>query len=168
MYINQNDRWVSLLDQVEENYNNTYHTTLRKTPMEVYNGKSDDVKEIVNNIQNKASKAYSNNVKLNVGDRVRVFIENKNSKLQQDFTDEIFIINKVINSRKVAALPQYQIKDLSGQIVKGYFNISKLLLINNVESAPNQAKKTKRLKKLSKREMLDIEQSNIINTKRRA
>ena len=55
--------WVSVLNDILENYNNSYHRTLKGTPMEVYGGKKKSPISL---------EFYVSDSKIKVGDKVRI------------------------------------------------------------------------------------------------
>lgn len=169
MYINQNNRWLNLLDTVEDNYNNTINATTKKTPNELYNSSIEKQTEIATNIKNEKAKGYAEtDTVLKVGEKVRVIIPKKKGKLDQNYTDEIFTINKVISgSKESSSTSRYQLIDENNVIIKGYYSISRLLVVKSIEEAPSQKQIEKKYKKLSRAELAGISQDNIIDGKRK-
>ena len=94
--------WLSILPAIVENYNNTVHTTTKRTPEEVYNNINfqSEVKQIF-----QAKQLETNPVNdLFIGDQICTlhinFIQRQKNKLLkgyiQQWSDEISIIKRVI------------------------------------------------------------------------
>ena len=95
---------INKLDDIVNEYNNTYHTTIKIKPIDVKNNTYIDTDKETNN----------EDPKFKVGDRVRI------SKYQNIFTkgympnwsEEVFVIKKVKNN---------VINDLNGEEIVGTF-----------------------------------------------
>ena len=96
--------YINKLDDIVNEYNNTYHTTIKIKPIDVKNNTYIDTDKETNN----------EDPKFKVGDRVRI------SKYQNIFTkgympnwsEEVFVIKKVKNN---------VINDLNGEEIVGTF-----------------------------------------------
>jgi len=111
------------------NYNNSYHRTIKRAPVQV---NSENENEILNNtfrINKKETK-----FKFKVGDKVRI------SKVKRTFekgytpnwTEEIFTISK----RFPRQPPVYTIKDQMGEVLQGVFYESELQKIDMDDEPP--------------------------------
>ncbi len=170
LYIQQNNNWVDMLDDVENAYNDTFNTTTKHTPNELYNGSLGKQTEVADQIKNDKAKGYSGNTeKFEINDHVRVLIaKKKDSKLEQNYTQEVFKIKSILKGKVESnSVDRYKITDLGGVPVKGTYNASRLLKIGSIQNAPGQKNIKEKLKKLSRAELDGIDESNILNTKRR-
>ena len=101
--------YIDKLDDIVNKYNNTYHSTIKKKPVDVENNTYIDFKNDVNDVD----------PKFKVGDHVRI------SKCKNIFAkgympncpEEIFVIKKV----KTIVTWAYVINDLNGEEIIGTF-----------------------------------------------
>lgn len=160
-YENGNERWLGILRQVEDNYNETINRNTKKTPNELYK---------TQNIEEEAQKQKENKQTLNQqvkeidkGQTVRILIENKKSKMQQNYSQEIYKVSRVVKPKELYATTRYVLIDSQGKTVKGLYNISKLLAVE----IPNSVSEERdNFVKLPRSETKDINIKNIISTKR--
>ena len=125
--INGNQKWVKILPEVLKEYNNKIPSVIKTTPKEA----SENPKTLENIIrENNFSNEHKNHFtqlltnkkkkpKFKKGNRVRIF--RYKSHFEKGYTikwtNQIFIINKIINSSPIT----YEIKDLNGEIIEGRF-----------------------------------------------
>ena len=113
--------YINKLDDIVDEYNNTYHTTIKMKPIDVKDNTYSNVDKEVNN----------NDPKFKVGDRVRI------SKYKNIFakgfipnwSEEVFVIKKVKNTISWT----YVINDLNGEEIIGAFYEKELLKTNQEE-----------------------------------
>ena len=113
--------YIDQLDDIVDEYNNTYHTTIKMKPI--------DVKD--NTYINTSKKINYKDPKFKVGDRVRI------SKYKNIFTkgyvpnwsEEVFVIKKAKNT----VLWTYAINDLNGEEIIGTFYEKELQKTNQEE-----------------------------------
>ena len=108
--------WINIIDELVYNYNNSYHRSIKMTPVEGSLKKNSKI--VYNNLfpklQSKPVKS-----KFSIGDRVRISKKRKDfaKGYLPNFTEEVFIVVKVLKTE-----PQtYIIKDLNGEEIKGTF-----------------------------------------------
>ena len=108
--------WINIIDELVYNYNNSYHRSIKMTPVEGSLKKNSKI--VYNNLfpklQSKPVKS-----KFLMGDRVRISKKRKDfaKGYLPNFTEEVFIVVKVLKTE-----PQtYIIKDLNGDEIKGTF-----------------------------------------------
>ena len=113
--------YIDKLDDIVDEYNNTYHTTIKMKPI--------DVKD--NTFINTDKEINNKDPKFKVGDRVRI------SKYKSIFakgympnwSEEVFVIKKVKNT----VLWTYVINDLNGEEITGTFYEKELQKTNQEE-----------------------------------
>jgi hypothetical protein len=124
-----NRKYIDILPELVDSYNNTYHRTIKSKPLEV-TIKNED--QIWKNIYG-YDKTYGNetfvNPKFKIGDKVRI---SKNKGIFEkgytpNWTREIFLIDKLY----VQNPPTYIIKDLNDEIIDGRFYEQELQKINH-------------------------------------
>jgi len=109
-------KWVDILPDLVDNYNNSYHRSIKMTPHEasmeqnskiVYANLFPEIKTVVRK------------PKFKIGDRVRISRKRKdfNKGYLPNFTRELFIISKLLETKPVT----YRLKDMSGEEVIGSF-----------------------------------------------
>jgi hypothetical protein len=110
-----NYKWLSKLDDITKQYNNTYHHTIKMKPSMV-NKKNEE--NILKSVYTHVKIANKNN-KYSVGDYVR--ISKHRSVFEKGYTpnwsNEIFIINKV----RLTNPTTYLLKDKKGEDILGGF-----------------------------------------------
>ena len=105
---NNTTKYYNILDALVDDYNNTYHTTIKMTPVEA---SRIEVRQTIT--------ISTNNPKFKVGDRVRITKKKKffEKGYTPNWTNEIFVIDKVIDTNPVT----YKIKDLNNEEIIGSF-----------------------------------------------
>ena len=111
---NNNTIYYNILDQLVENYNNKYHSTIKMTPIE---GSKKINENNIKNIHNfERTKKLS---KFKIGDRVRLSLEKNifEKSYETNWTQEIFVIYDI----KYSNVPYYYLKDLNNKKLEGTF-----------------------------------------------
>jgi transposase InsO family protein len=142
-----NNRYIEVLDDIVQSYNNSYHRSIKTSPNSVnkdneakiflqlykYNKKEGDLTEI--------------DLKFKIGDKVRI---SKSKSLfqkgyEQNWTFEFFFIEKIIPSHP----PTYILKDIAGEELSGTFYDKELQKVEQKEEVYRIEKilKTKTYKK---------------------
>jgi len=107
--------YLDVLPEMVEKYNNTYHRSIKMTPVQASNPKNSE-KVYFNLYKNMPEKTEP---KFQIGDRVRIF-KKKNifdKGFTTNWTKELFIITEVQNTIP----PTYKIQDLNGENIEGTF-----------------------------------------------
>ena len=130
---NGTHRYIDVLDQFINSYNNTVHRSTKMTPNEI---KDEDINQVFYNLygfENRRQllmEIFKNKTKLQHGDHVRVpEMKNKFSKgYAQNFTDRIFTIRQGVRGSN---RPTYILNDNVGKRVAGKFYPEEVQKINN-------------------------------------
>lgn len=119
-----NYKWIDILDELINEYNNSYHSTIKMKPIEV---NKDNEKEVLNNIYGD-NKLKKEKPKFKLNDYVR--ISKYKGIFEKGYTPnwsmEVFQINKIIYSSPIT----YMIKDLNEEEIKGKFYTQELMKTN--------------------------------------
>jgi len=121
MTTNQTTKYINVLQNLLDEYNNKYHTYIKMTPFQATDpeNKSTVLNNLYSNIQPLSSKPT-----LNIGDRVR--IQKYKNIFEKGYapkwTIEIFVVDKVNNTNSIT----YKIKDLSEEPILGSFYAEEL------------------------------------------
>ena len=111
---NSNTIFYNILDELVNNYNNKYHSTIKMTPVE---GSKKVNENKIKNIYNfeKTKKPG----KFKIGDRVRLSLEKNifEKSYETNWTEEIFEIYDI----KYSNVPYYYLKDLNNEKLQGTF-----------------------------------------------
>ena len=111
---NNNTIFYNILDELVNNYNNKYHSTIKMAPIEG-SKKINEMK--IKNIYNfeKTKKPG----KFKIGDRVRISLEKNifEKGYETNWTQEIFVIYDI----KYSNVPYYYLKDLNNEKLQGTF-----------------------------------------------
>lgn len=111
-----NNKWIDVIDDLVYNYNNSYHSSIKMTPIQGSMTKNKD--RVYHNLYGK-SKQIILRTKFKEGDKIRI------SKWKGTFAKgylpnykkELFTISKVLNTVPVT----YKVQDLNGEQVEGMF-----------------------------------------------
>ena len=111
---NNNTIFYNILDELVNNYNNKYHSTIKMTPIE--GSKKINEKKIKNIYNFEKTKKPG---KFKIGDRVRISLEKNifEKGYETNWTQEIFIIYDI----KYSNVPYYYLKDLNNEKLDGTF-----------------------------------------------
>ena len=126
-------RWIDVLDQIVNNYNETPHSTHGLKPNDVT---EDNRKEVYKSMFPK--RKFIRDCRLEKGDKVRIIREKK--KFEKGYTpnwsDDIYVIVDVQQSNDVC---WYKVEDLSGKVKEGiwYYNQLNLVQKNDSTSSSN-------------------------------
>ena len=113
--------YIDKLDDIVNEYNNTYHTSIKMMPVDVKDNAYIDFKKEINDQDHK----------FKVGDRVRIS-KYKNifaKRYMPNWSEEIFVIKKIKNTVRWT----YVINDLNGEEIIGTFYEKELLGTNQQE-----------------------------------
>ncbi len=114
-------KWIDKLEEIQDNYNNTYHRVIKRTPNEVtWDNRKEVFKVMYPEIKDRTK------CKLKEGDRVRLAIYKDifDKGYVQNWTTEIYTVVKVFQKLGVC---WYQIADQSGAIYpkkKYYYDLN--------------------------------------------
>lgn len=117
MHANNTKRYIDVLPKLLKNYNNSYHRSIKMTPVEA--SKEENESQVYKNLYIK--KKVIGKPKFKIGDRVRIStIKKKFGKVDDStFTEEIFIVSEVLKT--ILDPFTYKVKDLNGEEIKGAF-----------------------------------------------
>lgn len=143
------NHWPQHLQEYVDNYNNSYHSTIKTTP----NQAMENIPQVAKNIEERAIKLkLLPKNKLMKGDKVRVKIfKGKLDKYSKpNWSKAIYHIYKVIRSEKPYMQTKYRLINSDGQVSKNFYVSNDLLRVNRVLLPPAiiQAKKDEEEKKL--------------------
>jgi len=114
------NRYIDILEEIVDSYNNTYHSKLKMAPIEVT---AETEGEALKNLYSKdlwQTKREKPNPSLKLGDTVRIsggdapFIKGYKGR----WTEELFVINKIKPS---SPRPLYKLTAMDGEEIKGIF-----------------------------------------------
>ena len=121
---NTTQKYVDVLPNMVEKYNNTYHRSIKLTPSDARN--TAIYQHVHNALYAKVNARKPTSPKFHVGDKVR--IKRKNGTFEEGFTpnwtEEVFTISSV----KATKPPTYTMKDTLGEAVDGTFYEQELQL----------------------------------------
>ena len=111
---NNNTIFYNVLDELVNNYNNKYHSTIKMTPIE--GSKKINEKNIKNIYNFEITKKLG---KFKIGDKVRISLEKNifEKGYETNWTEEIFEIYNI----KYSNVPYYYLKDLNNEKLDGTF-----------------------------------------------
>ena len=110
---NNNTIFYKILDELVNNYNNKYHSTIKMTRIEGSKKINEKIKSIYNfEITKKPGK-------FKIGDRVRISLEKNifEKGYETNWTQDFFVINDI----KYSNVPYYYLKDLKNEKLDGTF-----------------------------------------------
>jgi len=117
----QTSKYIDVLQQLLDKYNNKYHSSIKMTPFEASQPENRD--KVMSNLYSNI-KQVKNTRKLKIGDRVRIYAYKElfTKGYKPRWTKEIFVIDDVRKTNPIT----YKIKDLDGEPVLGSFYIQEL------------------------------------------
>jgi hypothetical protein len=117
-YKNTN-RYVDVLDKLLVNYNKTWHSSIKMTPLKA----TKNAVEAFENLFPEAVRSVKAPTKLRVGDYVRMLFKPDKFRrgFQVQWTEEIFKIVKVERPSLYRAFPLFGVEDLNGESIQGTF-----------------------------------------------
>ena len=126
--LNNNTIWISDLDKLVEEYNNSYHRSIKMSPFNASKKSNENI--VTNNLYN--FKITNKKPKFKINDKVRVsLLKNTFEKsYTSNWSEEIFIIDNI----KTSNVYYYFLKDLSGEKLDGSFYEQELLKTNMKEN----------------------------------
>ena len=115
---NNNHRWVDHLQGVVDNYNQSYHRSIKMRPADVEPKHTQHILKALYPKRKYLTRRYR------VGDRVRIVKVRKRFQKgsEQLWTEEIFVIEKVKTTKPIT----YILKDSKGEIISGGFYFEEL------------------------------------------
>ena len=119
--LNNNAIWINDLDKLVNEYNNSYHRSIKMKPINATLKSNENI--VRNNLYN--FKNTNKKPKFSIGDKVRVsLLKSPFEKFYtSNCTEEIFIIDNI----KTSNVHYYFLKDLNGEKIDGMFYQEELL-----------------------------------------
>ena len=120
--LNSNNKWIDIIDDVINSYNNSFHRSIKMKPVDV---KMEHVAILRHRLN------YNGNTKpakFKVGHKVRIIKKKKRfeNEYKPSWTDEIFIINKLNPTNPIT----YMLIDNNGENIIGSFYHEELQHVN--------------------------------------
>ena len=114
-------KYIDVLNQLLQDYNNKYHTSIKMTPFEASDPENSS--EVFKNLYPPAEVDTKQPFK--VGDRVRIYRYKLHFEkgYKPNWTEEIFIVTEVVKTNPIT----YRIKDLNDEPILGTFYRQELL-----------------------------------------
>lgn len=111
VHLYKNKRWIDVVFEIVDEYNNTYHHTIKMKPKDVT---KDNEALLLSTIYN--YRLTTKKPKFKIGDRVRLSknVDAFKNKFKTNWTKEIFIISEVLRSNVI----YYKVVDESGKEIK--------------------------------------------------
>ena len=128
----QTHRWVDILPAITDSYNKTYHRSIKRSSASVKISDSVDLWKLQYQSTPKTTKTKTQKLthvasyKFKVGDLVRVSFIRRQFQREYDerWSRELFVVNRRFMRENI---PQYQLKDYSGEIISGTFYQNQLI-----------------------------------------
>lgn len=114
-------KYIDVLQQLIDEYNNRYHTSIKMTPVEASDVKNAD--KVRENLY--GHETVDPIKKFKAGDRVRIYRYKKHFEkgYKPNWTKEIFVVTDVVETNPIT----YKIKDLNNEPILGAFYRQELL-----------------------------------------
>jgi len=114
---NSTRKYIDILDEFVNRYNNTVHSSIKMTPTEA--NKRENETQVWRNLYGDYSPPERKAPKFSIDDKVR--ITEKKSIFEKGYTpcwtEEIFVVSEVSYTDSIT----YKLKDLNGEEIKGSF-----------------------------------------------
>src|SRR5277367_4469193 len=124
-----NYRYMDILQDLVQNYNNTFHRSIQRPPGSVKTGK--DSKKVFKLLYPKLKKKRP---KFKIGNTVRISMSRNvfaRGFKEGNWSEEIFTIHSIVTKYTV---PVYRLKDFNGEILKGAFYEKEIQKVGNPAS----------------------------------
>lgn len=137
---NDNENWIDHYKDITDNYNNTFHATLKATPLEAFAPERHDW--IFENIlaSSEGQDASEDESDLEVGDPVRLALRAETFERDaQTYSKNVYKIDRVIkgrSGRNGQGKIRYRISDAKGVLLLGEYDRSELQHVPVIETAP--------------------------------
>ena len=115
---NNNTVYWNKLDKLVDDYNNSYHSSIKMSPTEA--SKKENEKQVFTNLYEDEIYLKPKKPKFSIGDKVRLSKYKRrifDKGYTPNWTEEVFVIDKVILTKPVT----YHVVDLLGEKVEGSF-----------------------------------------------
>ena len=111
-----NKKWINIVDDLVYNYNNTYHRSIKMTPIE--GSKKENETKVFKNLYPEEDKTNLVN-RFKIGDKVRIskYKGTFDKGYLPNWTTELFTVSKVFNTNPVT----YKVKDNNDDEIEGIF-----------------------------------------------
>jgi AAA+ superfamily predicted ATPase len=141
---NETRKWIDVLDELVNDYNNTFHSTIKMAPTVA--SKAENSTTVWNNIYGAYLSAQYDPPKFKVGQTVRIskYKSIFDKGYLPNFTEEFFKIKQVVIGRPTV----YKLEDLQGEDLNGIFYESELSLFNESEETTYKVEKVLGKKKI--------------------
>ena len=119
--VNNTKKYINILDELVNNYNNTKHSSIKMTPVEASDKKNKNIVWFTLKGSERLNPKFSsgNSFKFSMGDKVR--ITKKKSNFEKGYTprwtEEVFTVSKI----QYTDPPTYKISDHNGEKIQGTF-----------------------------------------------
>ena len=119
--LNNNTIWINDLDKLTNEYNNSYHRSIKMKPIVASKKSNENI--VRNNLYN--FKITNKKSKFSIGDKVRIsLLKNTFEKsYTSNWSEEIFVIDNI----KTTNVHYYFLKDLQGEKIDGSFYQEELM-----------------------------------------
>lgn len=123
---NETRRWIDIIDQLVDDYNNTFHSTVKMTPVEA--SKAENSPTVWHNIYGAYLAAQYEAPRLKVGQTVRItkYKSIFHKGYLPNFTEEFFKIKQVLVGKPTV----YRLEDIKEEALDGTFYESELSPFN--------------------------------------
>lgn len=122
---NNTSRYIDILEKLVQNYNNSYHSTIKCKPNEVSSKNEYEIWKRIYRVNRDAKIKF----KFNVGDRVLISKDKGifSKGYHRRWVREVFVIDEKL----LRYPPVYKLRDLSGEKIEGIFYEQNLQKINH-------------------------------------
>ena len=138
LFETKRNNWYILLKDIVEIYNNTLHTSLGMTPNNAYNLPIDKQEELYSKMRSDKARQYKGiDTILELGQKVRIVIEKGKNKKKglPTYSEEVFKVSRIIKGHKEnLTIPRYKLTDSNNKVMMNTYPLSKLLVIQAVET----------------------------------
>lgn len=131
--------WVAILPKFANNLNNTYQSTIKDTPNNVYYNYDEDKHKKLIEILKRKDKPIENEKLLPLGANVRILNKVKlktGNKHLKNWSDDTFIVYKIIEAKNNVYTRYKLINTRTGLIERGTFNLTELQHIKGIIEPP--------------------------------
>ena len=135
--ISGKSNWNSILQDLIDNYNNSYHKAIKQTPNKLWNASFEQQEQVAINSRKKINKDNDNEIAIGSMVRKRLKKANKNKQI---WTSKFFKITDIVSGKDFSR-NRYILMDENQKVLKGYFNNTQLQLVSEINDFPEKRNK---------------------------
>ena len=147
--------WLSILPKLTENYNKSYHQSIKCSPLEAVKLPQKVLLERLRDASDFRTDEPEETLKVGDTVRLRLIPESKLDKARQYYSNETYTITKIFKGNE-NKLTSYKIRN-NRMEMKGTYNYTDLLPVDTIQEPPKGKPKEARIKRIGMQRQAEID-----------